>query len=98
MSKRPVVSSRINKNQLNPVFHLQTKKEDADSLSLNLIKQARTSGILNLAGRGLANGELKFLNYSFMVLRSWYCILAVLESVQLFVTFVLLSFFMVLCQ
>lgn len=61
MSKRPVVTSRINKKQLNPVFHLQTKKEDADSLSSNLIKQARTSGVLNLSGRGLANGELNFL-------------------------------------
>lgn len=57
MSKRPVVASRINKKQLNPVFHLQTKKEDADSLSLNLIKQARNTGVLNLSGRGLANGE-----------------------------------------
>lgn len=60
MSKRPVVASRINKKQLNPVFHLQTKTEDADSLSVNLIKQARTSGVLNLSGRGLANGEFTF--------------------------------------
>lgn len=44
------------KKNLNPVFHLQNKKEDESQLSKGMIKAARNSGCLNLSGRALASG------------------------------------------
>lgn len=45
------------KKNLNPVFHLQNKKEDEGQLSKGMIKVARKSGSLNLSGRALASGK-----------------------------------------
>lgn len=42
--------------QLNPVFHFHTKKEDNNEFSHSLIKNARKTGCLKLAGRGLSSG------------------------------------------
>jgi hypothetical protein len=51
------VKSKINRNQLNPLFHLQDKKEDCKVLSKAMIKQAKKSGILNMASKGLGTGK-----------------------------------------
>ncbi|KAG4068641.1 hypothetical protein HA402_002332 [Bradysia odoriphaga] len=47
------------KKNLNPVFHLQNKKEDEGQLSKGMIKIARKSGCLNMSGRALASVPLK---------------------------------------
>lgn len=59
------------KKNLNPVFHLQNKKEDEGQLSKGMIKIARKSGCLNLSGRALSSGSItkkkrfsSFLNIS----------------------------------
>lgn len=51
------MTRRFRKEDLNPVFHLQTKSEDNRQLSLELIKQARKTGCLNLSGRLLTSGR-----------------------------------------
>lgn len=55
MNKQSRVKS--SRKALNPVFHLQTKKEDDGALSQGMIKAARKNGQLNLSGRGLACGK-----------------------------------------
>lgn len=54
MEKQSQVKSR--RKLLNPVFHLQTKKEEDSQLSRGMIKIVRRTGELNLSGRNLANG------------------------------------------
>lgn len=51
------MARRLRGQALNPVFHKQNKKEDDGQLSLGLIKQSRSSGSLNLSGKGLATGK-----------------------------------------
>jgi hypothetical protein len=51
------VKSRIKKQQLNPLFHLQDAEEDCKVFSKAMVKQAKKSGILNLSGKGLATGK-----------------------------------------
>lgn len=53
MSLRP---RNLRGQQLNPVFHFHTKKEDNNEFSHSLIKNARKTGCLKLAGRGLSSG------------------------------------------
>lgn len=59
MAKQFPVKSR--RKLLNPVFHLQTKKEDENQLTKGMIKVVRKSGQLNLSGRSLASGIRKFI-------------------------------------
>lgn len=51
------VRSRIRQQELNPVFHVQKAEEDNQILTRGKIKQALKTGVLNLAGKGLASGE-----------------------------------------
>ena len=63
-----IVKSKIRKQDLNPVFHFQDKKEDAQVLSKALVKQALKSGTLKLSGRGLGTGKHNFMpNVSIML-------------------------------
>lgn len=62
MMKPRAVRSRIRQQELNPVFHWQDKTEDDKVLSKTKIKQALKSGVLNLAGQGLATGKFLALN------------------------------------
>lgn len=62
------------KKNLNPVFHLQDKKEDEEQLSKGMIKVARKSGSLNLSSRALTSGirferlfDQKFLMSQFII-------------------------------
>lgn len=55
MAKQSQVKSR--RKLLNPIFHLQTKKEDDSVLTQGMIKVVRKSGQLNLSGRSLVNGS-----------------------------------------
>ncbi|XP_058053974.1 leucine-rich repeat-containing protein 40 [Anopheles bellator] len=58
------VRSRIRQQELNPVFHLQNKEEDDQILTRVKIKQALKTGVLNLAGKGLATVPEKVWNLS----------------------------------
>ncbi|KAL1386798.1 hypothetical protein pipiens_012802 [Culex pipiens pipiens] len=62
--KPRAVRSRIRQQELNPVFHWQNKEEDDKVLSKARIKQALKSGVLNLAGQGLATVPEKVWNLS----------------------------------
>lgn len=55
MAKQSQVKSK--RKLLNPVFHLQTKKEDDSQLTRGMIKVVRKTGQLNLSGRSLATGK-----------------------------------------
>lgn len=57
MSKKPA-RSKINKAQLNPVFHFKNNEQDDNILTKNVIKQALKSRSLNLSGRNLTTGNL----------------------------------------
>lgn len=59
MAKQSQVKSK--RKLLNPVFHLQTKKEEDTLLTRGLIKIVRRTGQLNLSGRNLANGPYLLL-------------------------------------
>lgn len=48
------------RKQLNPVFHLQSKDEDDNQLTNGMIKVVRKTGQLNLSGRTLATGFIKY--------------------------------------
>lgn len=52
----PLKPRNLRGQELNPVFHFQTKKDDNQELSSSLIKNARKTGALKLAGRGLSSG------------------------------------------
>lgn len=58
MAKQSHVKSK--RKLLNPLFHLQTKKEDDSQLTQGMIKVVRRTGQLNLSGRSLATGENAF--------------------------------------
>uniref|UniRef100_A0A2M3Z5X9 Putative leucine-rich repeat protein n=1 Tax=Anopheles braziliensis TaxID=58242 RepID=A0A2M3Z5X9_9DIPT len=58
------VRSRIRQQELNPVFHLQKAEEDNQILTRGKIKQALKTGVLNLAGKGLASVPEKVWNLS----------------------------------
>ncbi|KFB52891.1 AGAP006993-PA-like protein [Anopheles sinensis] len=64
MKAHPIARSRIREQELNPVFHFQNKEEDNQILTRAKIKQALKSGVLNLAGRGLASVPEKVWNLS----------------------------------
>uniref|UniRef100_A0A182IS19 Disease resistance R13L4/SHOC-2-like LRR domain-containing protein n=1 Tax=Anopheles atroparvus TaxID=41427 RepID=A0A182IS19_ANOAO len=64
MKARQIARSRIREQELNPVFHLQNKTEDDQILTRTRIKQALKSGVLNLAGKGLASVPEKVWNLS----------------------------------
>ena len=57
-------SSKI--KQVKSIFHLQNKTEDSKQFSSALLKQARQSGVLNLSGRGLANGNKSLIKILFV--------------------------------
>lgn len=54
----PLKPRNLRGAELNPVFHFQTKKDDINVFSHSLIKNARKTGCLKLAGRGLSSGML----------------------------------------
>lgn len=54
--KMPLKPKNLRGQELNPVFHFQTKKDDDNEFSHSLIKNARKTGCLKLAGRGLSSG------------------------------------------
>uniref|UniRef100_A0A182FGB9 Disease resistance R13L4/SHOC-2-like LRR domain-containing protein n=1 Tax=Anopheles albimanus TaxID=7167 RepID=A0A182FGB9_ANOAL len=58
------VRSRIRQQELNPVFHVQKAEEDNQILTRGKIKQALKTGVLNLAGKGLASVPEKVWNLS----------------------------------
>lgn len=51
MAKQSQVKST--RKIVKPIFHLQTKSEDDDKLSVALLKNARKTGQLNLSNRNL---------------------------------------------
>lgn len=59
----PLKPRNLRGHELNPVFHFQTKKEDTNEFSNSLIKNARKTGCLKLAGRGLNSGMLRSICY-----------------------------------
>lgn len=52
----PLKPRNLRGQELNPVFHFQSKKEDSNECPSSLIKNARKTGCLKLAGRGLSSG------------------------------------------
>lgn len=57
MDKRKIPSRNPRLQNLNPMFHFKTPKEDETVLTRTLLMQARKSGILNLSNKGLSFGE-----------------------------------------
>lgn len=57
MDKRKLQTKNPRLQNLNPLFHFKTPKEDDKILTKTLLSQARKSGVLNLSNRGLAFGE-----------------------------------------
>lgn len=57
MDKRKIPSRNPRLQNLNPMFHFKTPKEDEIVLTRTLLMQARKSGILNLSNKGLSFGE-----------------------------------------
>lgn len=48
----------IHKSKLNPVFHKRETVEDCAELTKAMVKQAKKSGTLSLANKGLSTGKL----------------------------------------
>lgn len=57
MEKRRLTTKNPRLQNLNPMFHFKSPKEDDKILTKTLLAQARKSGVLNLSNRGLAFGE-----------------------------------------
>lgn len=57
--KKANIKPRINKANLNPVFHFKDKVEDDKILTKSVIKTTLKSGKLELSGRNLQFGEFK---------------------------------------
>lgn len=57
MEKRKLTTKNPRLQNLNPMFHFKSPKEDDKILTKTLLAQARKSGVLNLSNRGLAFGE-----------------------------------------
>lgn len=58
MAKQSQVKCR--RKIVQPVFHLQTTAEDEGKVSIALLKNARKTGQLNLAGRNLQSGNILY--------------------------------------
>lgn len=57
--KRSNIKSRINKDELNPLFHFKDKEEDDKILTKGVIRQALKSGKLELSSKSLQFGKQK---------------------------------------
>lgn len=54
---RQGVKCRINKQELNPLFHFKDNVEDDKVCTANLMKQALKTGTLKLSNKNLSSGE-----------------------------------------
>lgn len=55
--KKANVKSRINRDELNPVFHFKDKEEDDKVLTKGVIKNAQKTGKLELNNKNLKSGN-----------------------------------------
>lgn len=55
--KKANIKPRINRKELNPVFHFKDKEEDDKVLTKAVIKTALKSGKLELSGKNLKFGK-----------------------------------------
>lgn len=54
---RPGVKCRINKEDLNPLFHFKNNAEDDKVCTANLMKLALQTGTLKLSNKNLSSGK-----------------------------------------
>lgn len=59
---RPLKTTNPRLQNLNPIFHSKTQKEDDKIMTKQFLKQAKQSGIVNLSSRGLGFGECRVVS------------------------------------